>query len=163
MKIKYNCVDTLANFEHKLNKLGYIPVVQHLSGIARIVLGKVQAIATMLFGSLAFCAKFVFNKESNAFIKIQNFEKNCFIQAHHGIANIFRGIIEAGVPILGGLGLALYDNSVGEKTFDTAYLFRRMRYPEETILMERDIKLDDLGIMMNALVFSSALNRTTNQ
>ena len=88
-----NIERNLQNFEYTMNGLGYIPVISTLSGPARMVFGKIEAITGLAIAVFAST-----ERRSNWGLEL----------ALHGAANILRGTVET-IPVIGNIACVVKD------------------------------------------------------
>ena|ERR1700690_1508783 len=105
---EYQLNNTLAKVERGFDYVGYIPVVSALSGALRVVCGKIEIIAGIAASALtAIVALF----SPTAYERHEGMKKAANILTTytvHGIANIFRGALEA-TALLGTVACLPYD------------------------------------------------------
>jgi hypothetical protein len=109
----------LSTFERGLNAGGYIPILSTFSGALRIKYGQIEVIGSIVAAALTAIAA-LFNPSKEA--REQGLNRATEIlttYACHGIANIFRGVIEA-IPFLSFVTCLPYD-----------LLGNRFAYPHE--------------------------------
>jgi hypothetical protein len=87
---------TIIAVEKALNVFGYVPLVSNISGSLRVVLGKIQLVASAV---LALIALFV----GQPVLAI-----SLLICCVNGLPNIFRGFVE-NIPVIGNIACLCYD------------------------------------------------------
>jgi hypothetical protein len=100
--------ENLAYVENGLNKVGYVPVLSMLTGgVVRVALGKVEVITGLFLAAVKFIQA---QRAQDETIKklLRADAGRCLGYAGHGLANIFRGTVEA-FFIVGNIASALYD------------------------------------------------------
>jgi hypothetical protein len=98
-----NTDNRLADFEHTLNTLGYIPVVSTISGAGRIGYGSVESVAGSTACAFKSCQYFITGSPEH-----RNEAAAYYWYAVHGQMNINRGVIEM-IPFFGNAATFLYD------------------------------------------------------
>ncbi len=99
---------TLANFEKDLNFVGYIPIASSFSGALRVAFGKIEVIAGVVLGAISGIKSLFYNGQQ----KEQEWKHavSLFNYSLHGIANIFRGILEC-IPFVSLVTCLPYDKA----------------------------------------------------
>ena len=94
---------SLSSVEKVANLPGYVPFVSEITGCLRIKSGILETIVSI--------AVFLFNRMQYAFTGDKNYlidSDKALQYLPHGLANIFRGIVEC-IPIIGNLACWIYD------------------------------------------------------
>lgn len=115
-QIQRNLDRTLSTLEHGFNIAGYIPILSSGSGVLRAVLGKIEVIGAIAVAALI-AVKALFNPDAYARdAEIKKAVEVLVTYSLHGVANIFRGIIEI-VPLLSLATCLPYDISGNRFTY----------------------------------------------
>jgi hypothetical protein len=94
--------------ETGLNYAGYIPLVSSLSGSLRIQYGKIEVIGAIATGALLAGQAFFEQNGEERSKKLNRAVEVLTTYATHGVANIFRGILEM-IPFLSLVVCLPYD------------------------------------------------------
>lgn len=113
--------------EHNFNIAGSIPIVGVISGGTRIFSGKIQILASLVFGGVGLTNQVFSDKE-----KWKNMTHAAGEHLIHGVLNVIRAIAEIllGVTVLGSLGLLAYQSS-SETGFDPIISYSNTENPIE--------------------------------
>lgn len=103
----------MAKVEKGLNEAGYTPMVSFLTGVLRIVLGKIEILASLYIGAIVLAE----TKDMDRAVEV------ILHYSSHGLAKILRGAVEI-FPIIGNLTCYGYD-----KIYRYAYQFEKIHLP----------------------------------
>ena len=107
-QIQINLNKTLNSFEGGLNVAGYVPIVSTFSGALRINYGKLEVIGAIVAAVLITARALFLVNTSDRDRELKRALDVFTCYTLHGIANIFRGILET-IPLISLVTCLPYD------------------------------------------------------